>query len=155
MRAAGFYVLHISQCFSGQFMNFLWARSQIPRSPSGRWWVQYACSGAARSVDEYLHSTRRKWLNWFECLRWRIFTTLILMRSPVSPQNCINMLRILTFVVQFPNQVKEESNKMFSVFFGATFDLFWAKFEQLFGKSRANCGISKIISVLRISTVHT
>ena len=54
---------------------------------------------------------RRFTLDWLECLRWRIFTTLILifgfdwglcyLGTLVMLQNCTKMLRNLTFVVQF------------------------------------------------------
>ena len=41
---------HISQCFSGQFMNFLWKRSQILPHPLWPIMGANACSRASRSA---------------------------------------------------------------------------------------------------------
>ena len=63
---------HIAQCFSRQFMNFLWKRSQI-LTPWGQM-MGARCSRAARSegfLNKIQNGGRRFTLDWHECLRWR------------------------------------------------------------------------------------
>jgi len=106
---------HISPCFSRQFMNFLWKRSQIPLPPGADHGCEMHAAGLLgqrfflkkfKLADEDSHSTD---------------SSVSGEEGNSDPQNCTKMLRNLTFVVQFeyfyirPNKGRQQQK--FFLFF--------------------------------------